>query len=566
MICLFLAIVIAFLSATTPLLGHISIEPTKNIRKSDQRLSISDFHYTSDDDSLSLLINPNSLERELGFGISITNSASKHSRTTHTLTFTYNSYPLCNYGGVAHIWDSGKRLIIGRDPSQLFQDTTGERFRAWAPIDDVFRELTNKFDGAPQLKEKPEKCYVITKNKLIPVWKIKFTIDKMLYEVQMDLADIYSSSGIFFDVDGKASIYPNNHLDSSLQEFTLTGLVNNGTLENQYFITEIDSSSSESRATATDFNFTFDTSSSQFAETSIFTNVNRTFDWFRSIGYTSFGANKMTLMVHAVLNNSTNNALYQPSQTNPTIYIGDGDGKILQNLATDADVVTHEFGHHVIYDTITTTQGESLVLHEGLADFFTFAKSGDACLGESICPANSPIGCAVAEQCLRTADNSYTYGAADLPTEAHLRSQFISGMLWDLNSKDGIPLETVARLVLHGVGLLASNSGYHDLVLSLLYADSELTSSQHCDTIYARAQARGLSSVIADFGCSDSASSLPAIDGGSSGAEETSSSSSKKDRNPFCGIASTSKNGSKIPSLILLLPLALLPLRSMVND
>ena len=561
-----LAMSFAFLTATPPLLGHISIAPTKKVQKSDRRISVSDFHYTVDDDSLSLLSNPNSIERDLGFGLHITNSSTEHSRTTHTLTFTYNSYPLCNYSGVTHIWGSGRRLVLGRDPADLIRNSIGDKYETWAPIDAVYSKLRQKFQEAPQIEEKPTKCYVITQNELKPVWKIRFTIEKMLYEVQMDLSDIYSSSSIFFDVDGKSSIYPNNNLDSSLQEFSLTGLVDTGTLENQYFITEIDSSSSESRATATDFNFTFDTSSSQFAETSIFTNANRTIEWFTNIGYTSFGTNKMKLMVHAVLNSSTNNALYQPSQTAPTIYIGDGDGTILQNLATDADVVTHEFGHHVIYDTITTTQGESLVLHEGIADFFTFAKSGNACLGESICPANSPIGCAVAEQCLRTAENSYTYGAADLPTEEHLRSQFISGMLWDLNAKDGIPLETVARLVLHGVGLLASNSGYHDLVLSLLYADSELTSSQHCATIYARAQARGLSSVIADFGCSDTASSLPTIAGGSSGTEETSSSSTKKDSNPFCGIASNSKNGSSIPSLILLLPLILLPLRSLVND
>ena len=75
--------------------------------------------------------------------------------------------------------------------------------------------------------------------------------------------------------------------------------------------------------------------------------------------------------------------------TLPSIKIDDGDGLVLQNLITDGDVVSHELGHHIIFKTLTSTIGESLVLQEGLADAFAFFRTSNACLGESICPKNS---------------------------------------------------------------------------------------------------------------------------------------------------------------------------------
>ena len=137
-----------------------------------------------------------------------------------------------------------------------------------------------------------------------------------------------------------------------------------------------------------DNNFFYAAGTSEFDETSMFTNPNRIHDWFQSIGYTTFGDEKNELTVHGFLDNTANTAVYLPQATTagqPSIVVGDGDNKLLQNLLTDSDVVGHQFGHHIIYATITRTSGESLVLHEGIADFFTFARTGNACLGQSIC-------------------------------------------------------------------------------------------------------------------------------------------------------------------------------------
>ena len=81
------------------------------------------------------------------------------------------------------------------------------------------------------------------------------------------------------------------------------------------------------------------------------------------------------LDIHARPGGSKNNALYVPKETETDaakIMIGNGDGNILKNLPQDREVISHELGHHIIYHHITQTSGESLILHEGLADFFTF--------------------------------------------------------------------------------------------------------------------------------------------------------------------------------------------------
>lgn len=174
-------------------------------------------------------------------------------------------------------------------------------------------------------------------------------------------------------------------------------------------------------------------------------------------------------------------------------------------------MIFHEFGHHVIFRSIKTTSGESLVLHEGLADFLAYAKTGNNCLGESICPIDSPLNCAVKAQCLRTAENSFIYGGATTPREPHLKSQFISGMLWDIHEDDGVPLFDLSKIVIKSIEYLTYNSGYRHLIVALIHADTDLYNGRYCMNIYKHASQRGLSGLISDFGCGDRAKTDPTL-------------------------------------------------------
>ncbi len=116
------------------------------------------------------------------------------------------------------------------------------------------------------------------------------------------------------------------------------------------------------------------------------------------------------------------------------------------------------------------------------------------------------MGCQVKAQCLRTADNGLIYGT-NTPeitrSSAHVVSQFISGMLWDLRGKK-VDATELDRTVLRGVELIQADSGFHDLILALAMADAELYAGKNCPAIYTEALNRGLGSKISDsFTCDD---------------------------------------------------------------
>ena len=221
----------------------------------------------------------------------------------------------------------------------------------------------------------------------------------------------------------------------------------------------------------------------RYAELASYVFANRMLEFFQKLGYQWQDSHPLQLSVHAQ-NISTqqlsNNASYEPANTTrgARILIADGDNYTLQNLALDFDVVAHEFSHHVVYRTLKARHEQAIALHEGLADYFTYAASGDSCLGESICPLGSPT-CHVDGQCLRTADN-------DLQIEEgqnqHSKGQVISALLWDLHEQWGMPAATVLRIVFDTVALLGIDSDFRAFALTLLHV-ALLQGSYSCAVI-----------------------------------------------------------------------------------
>jgi hypothetical protein len=227
----------------------------------------------------------------------------------------------------------------------------------------------------------------------------------------------------------------------------------------------------------------------------------------------------------------------------------------------------------VVYHTVTEIAGESLVLHEGLADYFNFARTGNACLGESICP-DTAYGnkiCFVPKTCLRTGDNALKYGAADLPREAHQKSQFISGMLWDLYMKDGIALEDVTHMVLKAIDLLVEDSGYQHFVVGMMLADQAIFQGGKCTLIYNRAVERGLSTFLTGITC-DSVKSTPAgatavtdvsgvekTGGSTTSSTPVAGTTSRSSKKSVCGVLMGSSANGQVFSFLLLFILPLIP-------
>jgi hypothetical protein len=484
------------------------------------------------------------------------------------LRFAVDGISLCQYQIKSHETVDGKMAVFGKMPRlEVNGSYSLENWPAEALVRNIVADtLAQNGVNASFTKNHAQACLWVDNGQLHPVWIWEVESDRLNYTVVADDLRSFKFQPKHFHATGKSKIYPHNVLDPELQEFTLRDMKETGYLENAYFVTEVESPFSY--VTKADLDFTaFGPTSEGFEEISLFTNANRALEWLESMGYKNFGTTPIHIAVHAEFQGDTNNALYQPGSNYDVIYVGDGDGTVLQNLATDADVVGHELGHHVVYHTVTEISGESLVLHEGLADYFNFARTGNACLGESICP-DTAYGnkiCYVPKQCLRTGDNNLKYGGADLPREAHQKSQFISGMLWDLHSKDGMALEDITHLVLRAIDLLVEDSGYQHFVVGMMLADQALFQGGKCSLIHARALERGLGPLLTDLNCETvklpaavSVIDVPGVERDTPVSKPVTGTTSKSSKKSICGVlmGASSANGQLFSFLILfILPL-----------
>jgi hypothetical protein len=407
--------------------------------------------------------------------------------------------------------------------------------------------------------------------RLLPVWKLTMAGDRLPYTAVADADRVYRVEARFFDVDGTAQAYPHNDTEAKMSKFDLPGLIGDGTLTSTYLTTVM--ADGRDRADNADHNFVYDAADPEYPEVAAYVHAQAHLDFFTGLGFKWYGPKPLSIRVHDQPRGETNNALFVPAggtNATPTILLGDGDGTVLTNLGTDGDVVSHELGHFIIYQSLTSTDGESLVLHEGLADFFAFARTGDPCLGESICPAGSESACwpDTAHECLRTAATDLTYGS-DLWESlkgtrnrlGHLHGQAISGLLWDLRKSGGVPAADLTKIVFGSIDFLGEASGFRDFLISLLLADKEQFDSQYFAKIKAAAEARGFTEFVDDIESDDTIPEPSGDSGSGVQAETTSSSGSSKsssDHNPLsCGVLPGGGGGNALALLLLLLlPLA----------
>ena len=423
-------------------------------------------------------------------------------------SFFVDDVPLCHYEIRANLSRGDNVYVIGSAPVTDFNPTSKED---WPDLDEAFERFADRaseegYGERSQLVRK-YRCYLVSNYELRPVWKMYSMIDGYSYVGYADQHETYSIDKNYFTATGSAKVYPNNDFDTAVETIDLVRLKGDGSLTSE-FLKSAPNLTSNGAAKAYNAGNVFDYApeAPEYPQVASFTHAQRHIRFFESLGFEWYGPKPLDIVIHESPGGNANNALFQPAGARnsngsllsvPTITIGDGSNGVLQKLPRDADVVSHELGHHVVYQTLTSTSGESLIMHEGLADFFAYARTGDGCLGESICPATS-TACQVKGQCLRTAENTLTYNSTaynNYGSMAHLKSQVISGLLWDLNAsgwKSGdIPLADLRKIVLRAVELLVSNSGFEHLALSLVNADDELYDGKYFDAIREAFVARG---------------------------------------------------------------------------
>ena len=451
----------------------------------------------------------------------------------------------------------------------------------WPSMEHALEELSDELSHrsiGPATITRYDRCAYFKGGSLFPVFRFEFRASGLGYVSYVDAYEMHELSTLHFHTtrNAKAYTYPTNPTEN-LVEVDIE-VNDSGLLEDENFQTHTNAvdrvfSIEENRdgETVHVFRAASAGSAAQQSEITSFVNVQRALRYFESLGYSNPDG-QIDVHLNISVNGSLNNALYQPAVSNangkPKISISKGDGQVLKNLDLDADVISHEFGHHAIWRSIKNTTGESLVLHEGLADFFAFAAQGNQCLGESICPADSPF-CWVEGRCLRTGDNTLSYNDSTYRNlDPHLKSQMVSGMLWDLYEEHRVEISTLEKTVYRALELLNSTSTIVDLTLALAAADQDLNSGANLCFIREVILARGLSPFIAAPNCEPGsiwsvATSAPGISASStnvtaaSSASSTNSSSEESNSDGgllgFCALGSQKTQHSPLLLIILLL-------------
>lgn len=204
----------------------------------------------------------------------------------------------------------------------------------------------------------------------------------------------------------------------------------------------------------------------------------RHFDFLKSQYAFEYYSNTPIQLIVGGVGTELNNAHFDPSAqpgVGGRIIIGQGQAPYLQNLGKDEDVISHEIGHYLIFKWIYDVSSvDSKVLHEGLADFFVYDRTGDTCLGESICPG--ALKC-VTSSCLRVGNVAFKYGddTWNKTTEFHKKGQLIATALYNIRSK--VSPGVAGKVAFKALSKVSPNCSIQQYVIALLHAEAELFSS-----------------------------------------------------------------------------------------
>lgn len=510
------------------------------------------------------------------------------SHSVHVQYFA-GGVPLCRFAARATALADMSLVLLANVPDVAYTSAVPSRDEwpdakeaAEAALEAVAELATSDglaLDGTNGLRQAsaPTPCIQVRNGQLVPAWSYTIFANGLPYRALSVGHDAYAEPG-YFSVDGTAKVFERNPL-SALVDVSLPGLVGDGKLVSEFLKTVVPSSYES--AVAANHQFVFDPNSAaqaekdKFAETQAYSAVTRHHEFTKTVGFNWYGPKPLEVRLHVKPGGRSNNALFVPGSTvdnsPPTISIDDGDGIDLQFLALDYDVIAHEFGHHVVYEKLKSTTGQSLALHEGLADALAFFATNDPCLGESICPANSNA-CIVKGQCLRTAALDLKYGDQTWTTWAgtrnrlgHLHGQLISGLMWDLKATYGVPADVVPKLIVKAVSFFKDSSTFGDFLVALYAADKELYAGQYTATIRTAADARGMTLFLEGGGPTDNIVSTTGtgVGTGTGSAGKPEKKETKGDENPLrCGtIAYGSDASPAILALMLLTPLVFLLVR-----
>jgi hypothetical protein len=304
--------------------------------------------------------------------------------------------------------------------------------------------------------------WILDQDKIVPVTQVKNL--KTISYINLLTNQIVYEQNLSFDA---AQVYLSNSRDRELSTVDLP-LSSSKFLESNLY--SVVSEASERLLFSPEMNFSPDQEPNFFDQVQVYYHLGRITGWFS--GHGSTPNDKVEVRIHLQGDAEINNGAYLPEAgPGPLIKIGQGDSFVMAHLARDLDVIAHEYSHHVIFQTLKTSKGESGILHEGYADYFAFAMGEDPNLAETIMVSGLP---------LRSADlpRDFKYNREGKDWSKHRKSQFFSRLLWLLRDFYG---KSFDQTVIQSLGFLKPDASLHDGLHALLLATN--SEEQRCKAI-----------------------------------------------------------------------------------
>ena len=435
-------------------------------------------------------------------------------------------------------------------------------------------------------------------------------------EVLLDAAtgEILSQVPLVFHFEGTTSMYRENRVASATagkEELKFKDLIGDGSrLETDIYkvlncsLTEPSESNCPQKAQGPGGDYrAIPYEAPEYNEMVSFYAINRAMDWYRNVmqkppangpewragaagdrnHFGLSGTAKMKVFTRAMARTSDNkptpdNAQYYPSVDGgeaAKIVVGTGweDGqargtRALQYLGRDTDVTMHEFGHHVIYRALRVVNygSQSLNMHEGFADFFTYAITGNNLLGESIFTPGGP---------LRHGSVSGNVNNF-LKAPPHIAGQFWSSVLWETRGAVGAwdgheGVHKFDKIAWDAIDLLKENANYYDAIGALGKSAENFANANGENASDLKTK---IYTVFFDRGFVDKpdgsgnlpaqAAAVAAVSGATGGttpdgsaSASTSTSNSSKSKSWFCGVVAAPQSNASTTSWVGLMLLAL---------
>jgi hypothetical protein len=421
------------------------------------------------------------------------------------LTQSFGGIPFCGFKAKAHV--IGDEAQVPFFASYTAPASVGEA--AFGTPEAAAQNAANSMNlaGAKIAVHSNDRCLQPVGNELVPAFDMMVTIGNAPYRVIGNATGAFMVESQSLHATATAAIYKRNITEGKTTDTTIDvaddGALNSATLR------VVDPDGAVIGPKADGGKIAAEVGSAAFQEVSLFAHVQEQFAYdlqFRSLSDTD--CMPIEIQAHA---GPDDGPVYLPSwnQTtgHPRIVVPDAIPGVLANLSTDYDAVAHETNHHFVYQRLKSLHDPSRIIHEGLADYFVFAHTGDNCLAESICPKDSASElCVVHGQCLRSGDvtvsNMKFYNDDYNAAPYHKKGQAISGLLIAIGKEPDVGADVIAKIMFSGIDFLSETAGIAEWLEAVLQGYKASYKGAHCETIVKKAKEFGLTSETASIDCS----------------------------------------------------------------